>query len=962
MPEELRHARWLLKEREEYLAQARRDAEDIVEAGRVQAERMVERTEVVARGAARRRSRSSPTPRPTAGACATRPRTTSTRSSRAFEVVLERTMQTVQQGPRAAPGRRRAAAGRPGRRARRPRVEVRERRGPCSTRTTCKSGSNRSPSPSGEWAGCYPRVRLPGSCGHRGPPLTAACLRTPARLHRLERSMSALRIDVADLLTHPGARRPRAPRGGVDGPRRARSPASTSPSASTSCSSGCPTASSSGASVHARWDGRVQHLPAGARRRPRRRRRPSCSRRHPLDGETYPIEGHEIDLEQLVRDALLLELPARAGLRRRALRAGAPPAGVPIGAHDAEPDDGPRPIPAGPRSPSSSSDDPLPTEPVGTRSTRWPSRSARPRGRKTRQRRAVQLASRRARPLDVPELRRGQAAAHRVRQLRLVRRPPGDRRRVRPTTRAMSVTIAVDAMGGDHAPGEIVAGAIAGGRGARRARPPRRARGRDRAAAARRRSDRRRARARHRGRRRCTTRPRRCARRRTRRSCVCAEARARRQGRRDGRAPGNTGATMAAALLRMGRIRGVARPAIAVPIPVPGRAAADPRRRRRDRRLHRRSGCVQFAVMGREYARVAPRASTNRASACCRTARRPARATTCASAVYPLLESMPGFVGNVEGRDFMHRHRRRDRHRRLHRQRRAEDDRGRDPGHRRASCSTCSSSPEVQDAAEVVMPHLLEAAEQLDPDYIGGVRAARRRRRVRDLARVVERAGDRRTRSRRARRVRRGRRRRADEGGGGRMPAETHVERSPIGPDEVLADDPRAARRDPRDRRGRASRSTPSFADDLDADSLALIELVEALEEELGERTVGFSIDDEDLGDLHTVRDAVDYVVAPARARGRADRGRCAAVRGAVDPELDARLQLALGWTFARPRAARPRADAPLVLRRARHRGVERAARVPRRLRARLRRHRLRVPRVPAAARGRAGEAARRRW
>jgi acyl carrier protein len=53
-----------------------------------------------------------------------------------------------------------------------------------------------------------------------------------------------------------------------------------------------------------------------------------------------------------------------------------------------------------------------------------------------------------------------------------------------------------------------------------------------------------------------------------------------------------------------------------------------------------------------------------------------------------------------------------------------------------------------------------------------------------------------------------------------------------------------------------------NFADDLEADSLALIELVEALEEELGERTVGFSVDDEDLGDLATVRDAVDYVVA----------------------------------------------------------------------------------------------------
>ena len=53
-----------------------------------------------------------------------------------------------------------------------------------------------------------------------------------------------------------------------------------------------------------------------------------------------------------------------------------------------------------------------------------------------------------------------------------------------------------------------------------------------------------------------------------------------------------------------------------------------------------------------------------------------------------------------------------------------------------------------------------------------------------------------------------------------------------------------------------------SFNDDLDADSLALIELVEALEEELGERSVGFRIDDEDLEDLKTVRDAVDYVVA----------------------------------------------------------------------------------------------------
>ena len=59
-----------------------------------------------------------------------------------------------------------------------------------------------------------------------------------------------------------------------------------------------------------------------------------------------------------------------------------------------------------------------------------------------------------------------------------------------------------------------------------------------------------------------------------------------------------------------------------------------------------------------------------------------------------------------------------------------------------------------------------------------------------------------------------------------------------------------------------------SFADDLDADSLALIELVEALEEELSDRTVGFRIEDEDLADLKSVRDAVDYVHARTREGG----------------------------------------------------------------------------------------------
>ena len=51
-----------------------------------------------------------------------------------------------------------------------------------------------------------------------------------------------------------------------------------------------------------------------------------------------------------------------------------------------------------------------------------------------------------------------------------------------------------------------------------------------------------------------------------------------------------------------------------------------------------------------------------------------------------------------------------------------------------------------------------------------------------------------------------------------------------------------------------------SFADDLEADSLALIELVEAIEEEVSDRADSFRIEDEDLQDLRLVRDAVDYV------------------------------------------------------------------------------------------------------
>ena len=46
-PAELRHARWLLKERQEYLDSAQREADGILESARVQAERMVERSDIV---------------------------------------------------------------------------------------------------------------------------------------------------------------------------------------------------------------------------------------------------------------------------------------------------------------------------------------------------------------------------------------------------------------------------------------------------------------------------------------------------------------------------------------------------------------------------------------------------------------------------------------------------------------------------------------------------------------------------------------------------------------------------------------------------------------------------------------------------------------------------------------------------------------------------------------------------
>ena len=97
MPEEIRHARWLLKERDEFLAQARREADDIIESARVQAERMVERTEI-----AREARRVAQKTVDDADAQARRLRLECEdyidHKLAEFEVVLERTMAAVQKG------------------------------------------------------------------------------------------------------------------------------------------------------------------------------------------------------------------------------------------------------------------------------------------------------------------------------------------------------------------------------------------------------------------------------------------------------------------------------------------------------------------------------------------------------------------------------------------------------------------------------------------------------------------------------------------------------------------------------------------------------------------------------------------------------------------------------------------------------------------------------------------------
>jgi phosphate acyltransferase len=182
---------------------------------------------------------------------------------------------------------------------------------------------------------------------------------------------------------------------------------------------------------------------------------------------------------------------------------------------------------------------------------------------------------------------------------------------------------------------------------------------------------------------------------------------------------GNTGATMAAALLKMGRIRGIARPAIAVPIPVPGSRP----------QLLIDGGStvdctpewlVQFARMGREYART--RLGVDQPTVgLLSNGEEPGKGDELRKTVYPLLEKVDGFVGNVEGRALM--------------QPGVVDVLVTDgftgnvtlktlEGALRAAVTlvfgVLDSSPEAKEAGKVLAPLLMEAAADLDPDTTGG--------------------------------------------------------------------------------------------------------------------------------------------------------------------------------------------------------------------------------------------------
>jgi phosphate acyltransferase len=199
---------------------------------------------------------------------------------------------------------------------------------------------------------------------------------------------------------------------------------------------------------------------------------------------------------------------------------------------------------------------------------------------------------------------------------------------------------------------------------------------------------------------------------------------------RDGQASamisaGNTGATMASALLRMGRIKGVNRPAIATIIPVPGMAPTVLLDAGANAEVQP-DWLVQFAQMGSIFSRhrfgvASPKVGLLSIG------EEPGKGDTLRKEAYYLLEAAAAaasadlnFIGNVEGRDVMTE---------------TADVivtdgftgnvvlKTLEGGMRaviRGLLEAFASAPEYKEHADALMPALLPLYTQLDPETYGG--------------------------------------------------------------------------------------------------------------------------------------------------------------------------------------------------------------------------------------------------
>jgi glycerol-3-phosphate acyltransferase PlsX len=127
---------------------------------------------------------------------------------------------------------------------------------------------------------------------------------------------------------------------------------------------------------------------------------------------------------------------------------------------------------------------------------------------------------------------------------------------------------------------------------------------------------------------------------------------------RDGQASamisaGNTGATMASALFRMGRIKGVSRPAIAIPVPVPGSTPTVLLDAGANAEVQA-EWLVQFAQMGSVFSHQRFGVAVPRVGLLS-IGEEPYKGDTLRKEAYDLLSEAQGieFIGNIEGRDLM---------------------------------------------------------------------------------------------------------------------------------------------------------------------------------------------------------------------------------------------------------------------------------------------------------------------